>query len=111
MDPASNTVRKESRLNKIVLLRFEPAALNETTKERATDGVVAYSAICPHGEMLVQKLLPRNGPSGWYSQACMSRADQSLTRHKPNIWSSASEIGTGVPSSFPFPTKKPNSIS
>src|SRR5262249_42487944 len=24
MDPASNTVRKESRLNKIVLLRFEP---------------------------------------------------------------------------------------
>jgi rieske iron-sulfur protein len=48
MDPASNTVRKESRLNKIVLLRFEPAALNETTKERATDGVVAYSAICPH---------------------------------------------------------------
>lgn len=48
MDPASNTVRKESRLNKIVLLRFEPAALNETTKERAIDGVVAYSAICPH---------------------------------------------------------------
>ena len=48
MDPASNTVRKESRLNKIVLLRFEPAALNESTKERAIDGVVAYSAICPH---------------------------------------------------------------
>ena len=48
MDPASKTVRKESRLNKIVLLRFEPAALNETTKERAIDGVVAYSAICPH---------------------------------------------------------------
>jgi rieske iron-sulfur protein len=48
MDPVSNTVRKESRLNKIVLLRFEPAALNETTKERAIDGVVAYSAICPH---------------------------------------------------------------
>ena len=48
MDPASNTVRKESRLNKIVLLRFEPAALNETTKERAIYGVVAYSAICPH---------------------------------------------------------------
>jgi rieske iron-sulfur protein len=48
MDPASKTVRKESRLNKIVLLRFEPAALSETTKERAIDGVVAYSAICPH---------------------------------------------------------------
>jgi Rieske Fe-S protein len=48
MDPASKTVRKESRLNKILLLRFDPAALNEITKERATEGVVAYSAICPH---------------------------------------------------------------
>ena len=36
-----------------------------------------------HGEIVVAKLLARNGPSGWYSQACMSRADQSLSSTTP----------------------------
>ena len=31
--------------------------------------------------------MPRNGPSGWYSQAWMSRADQSLTSTTPKTWS------------------------
>src|SRR5262249_34927211 len=48
MDPASKTVRKDSRLNKILLLRLDPATLVGATKDRAADGVVAYSAICPH---------------------------------------------------------------
>jgi Rieske Fe-S protein len=48
MDPASNTVRKDSRLNKVLLLRLDPVALNRATQERAAEGVVAYSAICPH---------------------------------------------------------------
>ncbi|MGA7489703.1 MAG: Rieske (2Fe-2S) protein [Xanthobacteraceae bacterium] len=48
MEPASNTVRKDSRLNKVLLLRLDPSALNAATKERAAEGVVAYSAICPH---------------------------------------------------------------
>ena len=48
MDPASNTVRKDSRLNKILLVRLDPATLVGSTKDRAVDGVVAYSAICPH---------------------------------------------------------------
>ena len=48
MDPASNTVRKDSRLNKILLVRLDPTTLVGSTKDRAADGVVAYSAICPH---------------------------------------------------------------
>src|SRR5262249_28438616 len=48
MDPASNTVRKDSRLNKILLVRLDPATLVGSTKDRAVDGVVAYSPICPH---------------------------------------------------------------
>ena len=48
MNPASNTVRKDSRLNKILLVRLDPATLVGSTKDRAADGVVAYSAICPH---------------------------------------------------------------
>jgi Rieske Fe-S protein len=48
MDPASKTVRKDSRLNKVLLVRLDPATLVGVTKERAAEGVVAYSAICPH---------------------------------------------------------------
>jgi rieske iron-sulfur protein len=48
MDLAANVVRSGSRLNKILLLRLDPATLVGVTQERAADGVVAYSAICPH---------------------------------------------------------------
>jgi rieske iron-sulfur protein len=48
MDPGSKLVRTGSRLNKIVLVRPDPATLAGPTRERAADGVVAYSAICPH---------------------------------------------------------------
>ena len=48
MDQVVNLVRKGSRLNKVLLLRLDPATLVGITKERAADGVVAYSAICPH---------------------------------------------------------------
>jgi Rieske Fe-S protein len=48
MDPAGELVRKGSRLNKVLLLRLDPEALVGVTRERAAEGVVAYSAICPH---------------------------------------------------------------
>ena len=48
MDPSSNTVRKESRLNKVLLVHLDPSTLVGSTKDRAAEGVVAYSAICPH---------------------------------------------------------------
>ena len=41
-------MRDGSRLNKVLLLRLDPAVLDPQTAERAADGVVAYSAICPH---------------------------------------------------------------
>ena len=48
MDHVANLVRKGYRLNKVLLLRLDPATLVGITQERAADGVVAYSAICPH---------------------------------------------------------------
>jgi rieske iron-sulfur protein len=48
MDPAGNVVRNGSRLNKVLVLRLDPQTLNDATKERAADGILAYSAICPH---------------------------------------------------------------
>ena len=48
MEPGSNLVRNGSRLNKILLVRLDPATMAGPTRERSADGVVAYSAICPH---------------------------------------------------------------
>jgi len=48
MEPAGNVVRDGSRLNKVLLLRLDPSVLDAQTAERAANGVVAYSAICPH---------------------------------------------------------------
>jgi Rieske Fe-S protein len=48
MDPATSTVRSGSRLNQILLIRFEMDQLSEETRVNAIDGVVAYSAACTH---------------------------------------------------------------
>jgi Rieske Fe-S protein len=48
MEPAARLIRNGSRLNKVLLVRLDPATLVGPTRERAADGVVAYSAICPH---------------------------------------------------------------
>jgi Rieske Fe-S protein len=47
-DPAAKLVRDGSRLNRVILLHLNPATLNELTAGRAAEGVVAYSAVCPH---------------------------------------------------------------
>jgi Rieske Fe-S protein len=48
VDPSDNTVRKGSRLNGIILVRFDPSELTEETRGRAAEGVVAYTQICTH---------------------------------------------------------------
>jgi Rieske Fe-S protein len=48
IDPETKIVRNGSRLNKVLLLRLDPEGFDPETKERAADGVVGYSAICPH---------------------------------------------------------------
>ena len=47
-EPYSGVVRDGSRLNQVLLLRFDPAELSEETRAVSARGVVAYSAICPH---------------------------------------------------------------
>ena len=48
LDPNGETLRSGSRLNKVLLLRLDPEALDPQTRNFAAEGVVAYSAICPH---------------------------------------------------------------
>lgn len=49
MDPETKTIRDGSRLNQVLIVRLDGAALDETTRNRAGDGeIVAYSASCTH---------------------------------------------------------------
>ena len=47
-DPSSEVIRDGSRLNELLVVRLAPEQLDEATKPRAADGIVAYSAICTH---------------------------------------------------------------
>ncbi|WP_050423379.1 ubiquinol-cytochrome c reductase iron-sulfur subunit [Bradyrhizobium tropiciagri] len=47
-DPKSSVIRKGSRLNEIVLLKLDPGELDEGTRTRSADGIVAYSLVCTH---------------------------------------------------------------
>ena len=42
------TLRNETPLNLVILVRFDPADLSEETRAQAAEGVVAYSAVCTH---------------------------------------------------------------
>ena len=53
-DPKSGVVRDGSRLNQVLLLRLDPASLDGETRGHASDGTVAYSAICTHAQCPVQ---------------------------------------------------------
>ena len=48
MDPVTGTVRDETRLNQVILIRLDPASLSEETLLRSAGGIVAYSAVCTH---------------------------------------------------------------
>lgn len=47
-DPGTAVIRKASRLNELVIVRLDPAELDDDTRPRSADGIVAYSAICSH---------------------------------------------------------------
>lgn len=47
-DPKTSVVRNGSRLNEILVVKLDPAELDEETRARSADGVVAYSVICVH---------------------------------------------------------------
>ncbi len=52
-DPKTAVIRKGSRLNELVVVKLDPAELDDDTRPRSADGVVAYSAICSHAGCLI----------------------------------------------------------
>ncbi len=47
-DPKTSVIRKGSRLNEILIVKLDPAELDDATRPHSADGIVAYSAICAH---------------------------------------------------------------
>jgi Rieske Fe-S protein len=58
MDPADRTVRSGSRLNRLLLVRVAVETLSAETRDRAADGVLAFTAICTHTGCDVVEWLP-----------------------------------------------------
>ncbi|MCG7360235.1 ubiquinol-cytochrome c reductase iron-sulfur subunit [Roseomonas sp. ACRSG] len=61
MEPKSGVIRNASRLNQVLLLRLQPSELQEETRERSADGVMAYSAICTHAQCAVTEWRQEKG--------------------------------------------------
>ena len=47
-DPVSGVLRERSRLNQILVMRFDTADLNDALAPFAAEGVLAYSGVCTH---------------------------------------------------------------
>ncbi len=47
-DLKEKKARSDSRLNKLLLVRMDPADMSDEIKARAPSGVLAYSSICTH---------------------------------------------------------------
>ena len=58
VDPASGTLRRANRLNRLIALRLDPAEMDEPTRARSADGILVYSAICTHRACTVNSWMP-----------------------------------------------------
>lgn len=90
MDPASKAVRDGTRLNKVLLLRLDPTGFDATTKARAADVVVAYSAICPHTGCEVAK---------WFAEAQRLECPCHFSQYDPKM--GAAVVGGPAPRPLP----------
>jgi len=52
-DTSRKVPRDGSRLNMVVLMRFDPATLGKAERKLTVDGVAAFSAICTHQQCTV----------------------------------------------------------
>ena len=70
-DPKTSVIRKGSRLNEILVVKLDPAQLDDATRAHAADGIVAYSAICAHaGCPVTAWVKPLNGDKDVFKCVC-----------------------------------------
>ena len=101
----------ERDVERPVLVRAQVRSGSGSCSRAATRCGSSASSGTIQGEIEVANDLPRNGPSGTYSQRWMSRALQSLTSTKPKTCSRTAAVAMLVPSALPGPVTKPSSSS
>ncbi len=57
-DPAVGILRRKNRLNRMLVLRLDPAEMDEETLGRSVDGVLVYSALCTHRSCTIKSWKP-----------------------------------------------------
>jgi len=60
-DSKTSVIRKGSRLNEVLVVRLDPAELDDETRAHAANGIVAYSAICAHAGCPVTAWVKQDG--------------------------------------------------
>lgn len=58
---AGKVVRSGSRLNEVLLVRLDPKTLAGASQSDAVEGVLGYSALCPHAGCNVTTWVPEEG--------------------------------------------------
>ena len=54
----SNIVRNQNRFNELLLIRLDLATLNADTRAICADGILAFSALCPHAGCTITDWIP-----------------------------------------------------
>ena len=60
VDAETKTTRSKTRFNKVVVVRVEPAKLDEATLAKSVEGVIAYSSVCTHQACAVTGWIPED---------------------------------------------------
>lgn len=57
-DPKTGVLRNKSRLNRVLLIKVDPAALAGDVRQRSVEGVIAYSDFCTHAGCFIETYHP-----------------------------------------------------
>ena len=57
-DPEHEVLRRKYRLNRLLILKLNPAEMNKETQARSADGVLVFSALCTHRACTIKSWMP-----------------------------------------------------
>jgi rieske iron-sulfur protein len=97
MDGATGTVRRGSRFNQVLLVRLINARLSAAEHDLASQGVVAFSAICTHAGCMV---------SGWRASDGYFLCPCHGSMYDPSV--GARVVGGPAPRPLPALPLRPN---
>ncbi|MGY0574774.1 QcrA and Rieske domain-containing protein [Bradyrhizobium sp. RDM12] len=83
-DPKTSVIRNGSRLNEILVLKLEPDELDDASRTRAADGIVAYFAICAHAACPVSEWVKAE-QGGEYVLKCPCHNSEYDPRHAAEV--------------------------